>query len=94
MIDNETVARIAFLARLKIDDAKMEAVKKEFNGILKWIDQLNEVNTDNVEPLFSVNENTLICRNDFVEMNNTKDDILANAPEAQYGYFVVPKVVE
>ena len=94
MIDNETVARIAFLARLKVDDAKIEAVKEEFNGILKWIDQLGEVNTDNVEPLVSVNESTLICRDDLVDMHNTKEDILANAPQAQDGYFVVPKVVE
>jgi aspartyl-tRNA(Asn)/glutamyl-tRNA(Gln) amidotransferase subunit C len=94
MIDNETVKKIAYLSRIKIDDDKLEDAKQEFNGILKWIEQLNEVNTDNVEPLVSVNENTLQCRNDFVDMPNTKEDVLANAPQAQYGYYVVPKVVE
>lgn len=94
MIDNETVKKIAFLSRIKIDDDKLDAVKEEFNGILKWVEQLNEVDTQGVEPLISVNEETIICRPDVVEHNNSKEDILANAPEAKYGYFVVPKVVE
>ena len=63
-IDTETVKRVAFLSRLKIDDAKIEATEKEFNKILSWIEELNEVNTDNVEPLISVNDKTLRLRDD------------------------------
>ncbi len=80
-----------FTSFVRIDS---NAAKEEFNGILKWIDQLNEVNTDNVKPLVSVNEDTIICRDDIVDMQNTKEDILSNAPQSQYGYFIVPKVVE
>ena len=63
-IDNETVKRIAFLSRLKIDEDKIDNAKIEFNNILNWIEQLNEVNTDNVEPLEAVNEFNLPLRED------------------------------
>ena len=63
-IDNETVKRVAFLSRLKVEDNKIEATKEEFNKILSWIEELNEVNTDNVEPLISVNDTTLRLRDD------------------------------
>ena len=66
----------------------------EFNKILKWVEQLNEVDTDHVEPLVSVNENTLVCRDDIVNDGEMPDKILANAPQSEFGYFVVPKVVE
>lgn len=93
-IDRQTVNRVAFLARLKIDEDKIEATENEFNKILNWVEQLNEVNTDEVEPLASVNETALICRDDKVTEGSQADKILANAPMAEYGYFVVPKVVE
>ncbi len=93
-VDTETVKRIAFLARLKIEEDKIEETKKEFNDILEWVEQLNEVNTDNVEPLESVNEFHLALRDDVVSEGNQRDDVLCNAPDAEYGYFVVPKVVE
>lgn len=93
-IDKETVNRVAFLSRLKIDEDKVEATQDEFNKILNWVEQLSEVNTDNVEPLSSVNDNALICREDEVKEGNQADKILANAPMQEYGYFVVPKVVE
>ena len=63
-IDNETVKRVAFLSRLRVDDEKIEATKEEFNKILSWIEELNEVNTDNIEPLISVNDSTLRLRED------------------------------
>lgn len=93
-IDNETVKRVAFLSRLKVDEDKLEAAKAEFNKILNWIEELNEVNTDNVEPLISVNDTTLRLRDDKVTDGNCADDILANAPQKEYDYFSVPKVVE
>lgn len=93
-IDKETVRRVAFLSRLKIEDDKIEATEKEFNKILDWIEQLNEVNTDAVEPLVSVNESNIICRKDEITEGDQAEAVLANAPLAEYGYFVVPKVVE
>ncbi len=93
-IDNETVKRVAFLSRLKIEDDKLEEKKEAFNKILNWVEQLNEVNTDGVEPLVSVNDSHLILRDDVVTEGNQSQAILKNAPQAQYGYFTVPKVVE
>ncbi len=93
-IDNETVKRIAFLSRLKVDDDKIEATKEEFNKILSWIEELNEINTDNVEPLISVNDTTLRLREDEITDGNYQEAVLANAPDKEYDYFAVPKVVE
>lgn len=93
-VDTETVRRIAFLSRLKVEDDKIAATEAEFNKILNWVEQLNEVNTDGVEPLVSVNETNLTLREDEVTDGNKSAAILANAPQKEYGYFVVPKVVE
>lgn len=93
-IDTETVKKIAFLSRLKIEDDKIEAVQEEFNKILQWVDQLKDVATDSVEPLISVNENNLVLRQDEVTEGNQAEAVLANAPMKEYGYFAVPKVVE
>ena len=93
-IDNLTVKQIAFLSRLKVEDEKVEATKEEFNKILNWIEELNEVDTDKVEPLISVNDTVLRMREDTVTSGNCKDDVLKNAPAAEYDYFAVPKVVE
>lgn len=93
-IDNETVKRVAFLSRLKVEDNKIEATKEEFNKILSWIEELNEVNTDNVEPLISVNDTTLRLRDDEITDGGCQEAVLANAPDKEYDYFAVPKVVE
>ncbi|MBE6459250.1 MAG: Asp-tRNA(Asn)/Glu-tRNA(Gln) amidotransferase subunit GatC [Alphaproteobacteria bacterium] len=93
-IDTQTVKRIAFLSRLKIEDDKIASTEEEFNKILQWVDQLKEVDTENVEPLISVNENNITMRTDVVTDGNVADDIMANAPMTEYGYFAVPKVVE
>lgn len=93
-IDNETVKRVAFLSRLKVEDEKIEATKEEFNKILNWIEELNEVNTDNVEPLISVNDTTLRLREDQITDGNYQEAVLTNAPDKEYDYFAVPKVVE
>ena len=83
-VDTQTVRKIAYLSHLRIDDDKMT----------DWVQQLNEVNTDNVEPLVSVNDTKLTLRADKVVEGNQADKILKNAPLAEYDYFVVPKVVE
>lgn len=93
-IDNDTVRRIAFLAKLKVEPEKLEETKEEFNKILDWVEELGEVNTDNVEPLVSVNNETLTLRQDEITAGHISEEILANAPVKEYGYFVVPKVVE
>lgn len=93
-VDTKTVKRIASLAKLKIDDDKVKDAEGEFNKILDWIEQLNEVDTNNVEPLLSVNDENLRLREDKVSDGNQRDAVLANAPVSSYGYFVVPKVVE
>ncbi len=93
-IDNDTVRRIAFLARLKVEQDKLEETKEQFNKILAWVEELDEVNTDNVEPLVSVNSESLTLRQDEVTAGHICEEILANAPVKEYGYFVVPKVVE
>ena len=93
-IDNETVKRVAYLSRLHIDDEKIETTEKEFNKILQWVEQLNEVDTQDIEPLISVNENNISCREDIVTANNLSKEVLANAKQVKYDYFTVPKVIE
>jgi len=93
-VDNDTVRRIAFLARLKVEPDKLEDTKQEFNKILAWVEELGEVNTDNIEPLVSVNNESLLLREDNITAGHNSQEILANAPAKEFGYFVVPKVVE
>ena len=93
-IDNDMVRKIAFLSRLKIEDNKLEDAKDEFNKIFKWIEELNEIDTSNVSPMASANDILLKLREDAITDGNYKDEILKNAPSAEYDYFAVPKVVE
>ncbi len=93
-VDAETVKKIAALSKLSLEEDKVAAVEDEFNKILGWIEQLKEVDTQNVKALISVNEGNLRTRADEVTEGNIADEILANAPAKEYGYFAVPKVVE
>lgn len=93
-IDTETVKRVAFLSRLRVDEDKIAETEEEFNKILNWVEQLNEVDTDNVEPLVSVNQTNLEWRQDAVNDGEKAEEVLKNAPMSEFGYFVVPKVVE
>jgi aspartyl-tRNA(Asn)/glutamyl-tRNA(Gln) amidotransferase subunit C len=93
-LDPATVRRIATLARIHIDDAEIAQVQAELNGILGWIEQLNEVNIEGVEPLTGAASMALKMREDVVNDGNIQDDMLANAPERIGPYFAVPKVVE
>jgi aspartyl-tRNA(Asn)/glutamyl-tRNA(Gln) amidotransferase subunit C len=93
-VDTKTVARIAHLARLKLPEEKLEPLAGELNQLLAWVEQLSEVNTDNVAPLTSVVHVKLPQRVDAVTDGNRRDDVLSNAPDAQNGFFAVPKVIE
>lgn len=93
-LDEATVARIARLARIRIEEDERSAMAGELSNIMGWIEQLNEVNTDDVPPMTSVGDVTLALRADEVTDGNRVDDVLANAPGTQDGHFVVPKVVE
>ena len=93
-VDADMVRKIAFLSHLKIEEDKIAETEEEFNKILSWVAQLNEVNTEAAEPLVSVNEAKLRLRDDEVTDGNQAEAVLANAPKKEYGYFVVPKVVE
>ena len=93
-VDKTTVAKIARLARLNVPEDRLEPLVIELNGILDWIAELNEVPTDNVEPLASVTGHALPMRDDVVTDGDCVDQVLCNAPEGASGFFVVPKVVE
>ncbi|MGD1954651.1 MAG: Asp-tRNA(Asn)/Glu-tRNA(Gln) amidotransferase subunit GatC [Sphingomonadales bacterium] len=93
-IDAATVKRIAHLARIKLEDNEVPALEAELNMILDWVEQLGTVDTDGVEPLTSVEEMALRQREDEVTDGNYAGRVLANAPDAQFGFFAVPKVVE
>jgi aspartyl-tRNA(Asn)/glutamyl-tRNA(Gln) amidotransferase subunit C len=93
-MDKQTVLKVARLARLKIDDARAEALAVDMDGIFKWIKQLDEVDTKGVEPMTSVVKHAAFRRPDAVTDGHKQADITANAPESAEGFFVVPKVVE
>jgi aspartyl-tRNA(Asn)/glutamyl-tRNA(Gln) amidotransferase subunit C len=93
-VDADTVRRIAHLARIAVADEEVEHLRGEINAILAFVEQLQEVNVDGVEPMTSVTPMQLKKRPDAVTDGNIADDILKNAPEREDHYFVVPKVVE
>jgi aspartyl-tRNA(Asn)/glutamyl-tRNA(Gln) amidotransferase subunit C len=93
-VNADQVRHVAKLARIAMIDAEVEAMVPEFNNILGWVEQLGEVDTDGVEPLTAVIENHLRLRDDVVNDGNIRSDILKNAPDAQHGFFAVPKVIE
>ncbi|MDE2029876.1 MAG: Asp-tRNA(Asn)/Glu-tRNA(Gln) amidotransferase subunit GatC [Alphaproteobacteria bacterium] len=93
-IDQKTVAKIANLARLKIPAEEQAHVAGELSNIMQWVEQLNEVNVEGVEPLASVNDASLRMRKDVVNDGGCAEDILANAPARTADFFTVPKVVE
>lgn len=93
-LDPATVRRIAALARLHVDEAEVPRLQQELNAILGWIEQLNAVNVDGIEPLAGAAANALPLRADLVTDGGYADAVLANAPERIGNYFVVPKVVE
>ena len=93
-IDNSTVKKIAKLSKLEIDSTSENKMRDELNNILEWVDTLQQVNTDKIEPMLSVFNESMTFREDKVEIDNNQNDILSNAPEKNSGFFVVPKVIE
>lgn len=93
-IDQSTAARVAKLARIRVEDESLPALAEEFNTILGFIEQLNEVDVEGVEPMTSVTPQRLKRRADVVTDGNQAEAILKNAPDAREGFFAVPKVVE
>ena len=93
-IDAATVRRVARLARIREPEDRLEPLARELSAILGWIEQLNEIDTDGVEPMTSAVAATLPMRDDVVTDGGDADAILANAPAKADGFFVVPKVVE
>ena len=93
-VDADTVRHIAKLARIAVSDAEVEALVPELNNILGWIEQLGEVDAAGVEPMTAVIPNQLRLRDDVVTDGGIRDDVLANAPDAEHGFFAVPKVIE
>jgi aspartyl-tRNA(Asn)/glutamyl-tRNA(Gln) amidotransferase subunit C len=93
-VDQNTVRRIARLARLRVDETEVPKLEGELNAILKWIEMLNEVDVSSVEPLTSVVAMEMKMRDDVVTDGGIPEKVTANAPGAEDGFFTVPKVVE
>jgi aspartyl-tRNA(Asn)/glutamyl-tRNA(Gln) amidotransferase subunit C len=93
-VDSATVRKIASLARIAVSDGEVEAMVPELNNILGWIEQLSEVDTKGVAPMTAVIANTLRLRDDVVTDGGIRDQVLANAPAPEHGFFGVPKVIE
>ena len=93
-IDKNTTLKIAKLCRVKIEDHEIDELSSQLSSIIDWVEQLNEVNTDDIEPLSNVSMAKLPLRKDNEISEDNSKDILDNAPEKLENYFVVPKVIE
>ncbi|MEM8650289.1 MAG: Asp-tRNA(Asn)/Glu-tRNA(Gln) amidotransferase subunit GatC [Pseudomonadota bacterium] len=93
-VDKDTVKRVAKLARIAVDDSKAEKMQGELNAILGFVEQLNEVDVENVEPMTSVVQMDMKKRVDEVNDGDRVKDITANAPASEDDFFMVPKVIE
>ena len=93
-IDHKTIKNISKLSRISVNDQKAEKLAGDLNSIFKFIEKLNELNTDKVKPLTSVAETTLKLRSDEVKSKDIRNEIIKNSPQDNEDYFVVPKVIE
>jgi len=93
-IDKNTTQKIARLCKLRVDQDEIEELSLQLSSILDWVEQLNEVNTDNIEPLSNVSTENLTLRKDEESKIDLSKEILSNSPENLENFFVVPKVVE
>ncbi|TNC73066.1 Asp-tRNA(Asn)/Glu-tRNA(Gln) amidotransferase subunit GatC [Rubellimicrobium roseum] len=93
-IDTDTARKVARLARIRVEEERLPALAREFDAILGFIEQLNEVDVAGVEPMTSVTPMRLKRRQDVVTDGNRQAEVLLNAPDAREGFFAVPKVVE
>jgi len=93
-IDKDTVKHISKLARISLDEKKINSLSKDLSSIMKFIEKLNELNTDKTNPLTSIINASLKSRDDEVKDGKIREQILKNSPEKNKEFFVVPKVVE
>lgn len=93
-VDAETVRKIARLSRLHVDEDRLAPLAEELNGILGWIEQLNEVDVEGVEPMTSAVDVAAPMRQDEITDGGKRDAVLANAPKSEDGFYVVPRSVE
>lgn len=93
-IDHKIITKISKLARIHLTAEESARYANELNSIMSWIEQLQEVNTENIPAMAGIGDYTLRMREDNVTDIDIKDDVLANAPEAAFGCYKVPKVVE
>ncbi len=93
-IDKNTTLKIAKLSRIRINEEEIDELSSQLSSIIDWVEQLNEVDTENVEPLNNVSMSKLPLREDIESKDDQSKDVLSNAPEELESYFVVPKVVE
>ena len=93
-IDKNQVKKVAKLSRISLDDRKLESLSKDLDSILKFVEQLNELDTKKIEPLNSIVDKTLELRSDKINDGKIKDEILKNSPDKNEEFFIVPKVVE
>ena len=93
-IDKNTILKIAKLTRVKINNNEIVELSNQLSSILDWVEILNEVDTDNIEPLSNVSKSKLYLRKDEKNIEDKSNEVLSNAPEKLENYFVVPKVIE
>jgi len=93
-IDLKTIKHISKLSRISVDDEKAKKLAGDMNTIFDFIEKLNELNTDNIEPLTSVAETKLKLRVDEVKSGNIREQVLKNSPDENEDFFVVPRVIE
>jgi len=93
-IDKDTVKHIAKLARISLDEKKINSLSKDLSSIMKFVEKLNELNTDKISPLTSIINASLRTRKDEIKDGKIRDQILKNSPDENEEFFVVPKVVE
>lgn len=93
-VTKEDIKKVSRLARIEVPERDRENLAKQVNSIIGWVEKLNEVNTDNVEPLTNVYDTPIRLNKDEITDGNIAEDVLKNAPDAKYNYFTVPKVIE
>ena len=93
-IDNKTVKKVSKLAKIRINEREESKLIEELNNILGWVDELKKVDTEKIEPMLSVFNESMVMRRDEVFSETSDELVLKNAPESKSGFFVVPKVVE
>ena len=93
-INKDTIKKISKLARISVTNEETDRLEKDLNSIIKFVEQLKELNTDEIAPIASVSDQALTMNKDEIKKINEKKEILKNAPEKNSNYYIVPKVIE